>query len=108
VSDPWAHWNTDANGNHDGLCCEDCGHSAVLPYRDAGMSDPITIEEYPFPGRPFDGTPLSEVLDGCNATVDRVARDLTCGRMPVGGVVVRPPDGDPGAASGCTDAGAPA
>lgn len=26
VSDDDAQWTTDANGNHDGLCCEDCFH----------------------------------------------------------------------------------
>jgi hypothetical protein len=23
-----ADWDTDENGNHDGLCCEDCQHHA--------------------------------------------------------------------------------
>lgn len=26
ISDDDAEWTTDANGNHDGLCCEDCWH----------------------------------------------------------------------------------
>lgn len=29
ISDPDAEWTTDANGNHDGLCCEDCQHNAA-------------------------------------------------------------------------------
>lgn len=28
ISDDAAEWDTDANGNHDGLCCEDCQHLA--------------------------------------------------------------------------------
>jgi hypothetical protein len=29
ISEPDAEWTTDANGNHDGLCCEDCQHNAA-------------------------------------------------------------------------------
>lgn len=34
LSDPDAEYVTDANGNHDGLCCEDCWHTA----HDAGVT----------------------------------------------------------------------
>lgn len=66
VSDPDAHWTTDANGNHEGLCCEDCGHHAVY---DCGA---------------VVNAPLDE------ATIAALAAKLRSGDIPVRRVAVRP------------------
>lgn len=49
------------------------------PYRDAGMSDPVSID-YPFSGRPFDGAPLSELID-VDVQAVTLHRDGTFGVM---------------------------
>lgn len=76
ISEPDAEWTTDANGNHEGLCCEDCQHLTETPAVDYEVPEGGVRSQYGVNFQPDEIKTVRAAADAAGKSTSAYLHDL--------------------------------